>query len=78
MDMHLLHTSLEAIECICTQEKASTQSEKAFNKGEIATSDLAPSLWPESQKKLARTSIAAYARGMGAHTQCTIQNTVIV
>jgi hypothetical protein len=32
-DMHLLLTSLEAIEHICTHEKTSAQSEKASNKG---------------------------------------------
>ncbi len=34
VDMNSLHTSVEAIECICTQEKATTQSDKkASNKG---------------------------------------------
>jgi hypothetical protein len=77
-NMHSLLTSLEAIEHICTQEKASAPSKKASNKGKKSNMRPVPDLvWPESQRKLVLRRIATYARGMGAHTLCTIQEIVI-
>jgi hypothetical protein len=40
LDMHLLLTFLEAIECVCTQEKASPLSKKASNKGKKSNKQL--------------------------------------
>jgi hypothetical protein len=36
------------------------------------TREMVPSLWPESQRKLAPRSIAISARSMGAPIPCTI------
>jgi hypothetical protein len=77
LDMHLLLTSLEAIEHVCMQEKANAQSgKKASNKGK--KSNKQPGT--ESRTRVlnkACTSIATSARNMGTQILCTIQETVI-
>jgi hypothetical protein len=79
IDLHLLLTSLEAIEHACTQDKAKMESSaKASHKGKMGRSNLVPNLWPESPRKSPLRSIATCARSMGGvHTPCTIPRTVV-
>jgi hypothetical protein len=68
MDMHSLQTSLDAIERMCTPDKAHAQSgEKASHKNE------AGAMWPstgatkQAHKKVCLRSLASCARNMGVH-----------
>ncbi len=78
VDIYLLFTSLEAIERICMQEKANTQSgKKVSNRARKATSDLVLNLQLESQRKLAPRSIGTYTRSVGTRLLCTIRETIV-
>jgi hypothetical protein len=69
LDMHLLLTSLEAIEHLCTQEKASAQSEKASNKGK--KSNKQPGTKPTvrvPKKACTEKYCILYKRHGGTHT----------
>ncbi len=73
MDMHTLLASLEAIERICTHEKAPAPSgEKASQKSEAGASD--PILEPHCRfpRKSTSRSLVSYARNMGAHIRRTL------
>jgi hypothetical protein len=79
LDMHMLLTSLEAIECVCTHEKGKPDEKfkkTPFNgnkgkKGQVLI------LQPTFPRKSNSQSIATYARSMGAHTQPTIPVSVL-
>jgi hypothetical protein len=75
MDLHLLLTLMEAIECVCTYEKGKPdsykKSEKSSNKGETRRNTLVPILWPGFPRKPILRKTATFARGMGAHIPCT-------
>ena len=65
MDMRLLLTSLEAIECVCTYEKGKSESsEKSSYKSEKR-------LRSECPRRFALRSIATCARSMGVRIPCT-------
>jgi hypothetical protein len=75
MDMCLLLTLLESIECVCTYEKGKLdsfeKSIKSSNKGEKGKKCPGTNSTVRVPKKSALRSIAAYARSIGAHIQCT-------
>jgi hypothetical protein len=78
VDMHLLLTSLEAIEYVCTQEKSNKYPERKLpTRARKETNNLVLSLLPASQRKLTPRSIATSARSMGMCTLHTIQETVV-
>jgi hypothetical protein len=78
VDMRLLLMSLKAIECICTQEKSDTQSnKKASNKGKKGNKSLVLSLQPESPRKFTSRSIATSARGTEGCILRTTQKIVV-
>ncbi len=70
MDMHLLLTSLEAIECVCTYKKGKLESSKKSSKKDEkgkkhpGTNSMAKARHP--RKSILR-SIATCARSMGVH-----------
>jgi hypothetical protein len=75
MDMHLLLTLLEAIECVCPTSRASrkilrnpTSLPTRARKGR---SILVPILWSGFPRKSNLRSIATYARSMGVHIPLT-------
>jgi hypothetical protein len=71
MDLHSLLTSLEAIECVCTQEKAKTESsKKASHKGGNVKKQPGTKAMARVSKK-ARTHKRHYnlnKKNMSAHT----------
>jgi hypothetical protein len=79
MDLHLLLAFFEVIECICTQEKAKTESsKKASHKGKNGKKQPGTDSMARVSDILAPTrSVAAYARSIGAHTPHTIPGIVI-
>jgi hypothetical protein len=79
MDLCLLLMTLEAIEHVCTQDKAKTEcSKKASHKGTNGKKRPGTSSMARVLRKLALTrSIATCARSMGSSTPCTIPRIVI-
>jgi hypothetical protein len=79
MDLRLLLTSLEAIEHICTQEKAKTESsEKASHKGKNGKKQPGTKATARVPKKdCTYERHATCARSMGACTLCTISGIAI-
>jgi hypothetical protein len=84
MDMRLLLTSLEAVECVCTYKKG--KSDNLRNPTSLPTkarkgrNALVPILWagfPSKSALKSLRSIANYARSMGAHIPCTTQVIVV-
>ncbi len=71
MDMRLLLTLLEAIECICTYEKGELdtfkKSDKSSSKGKKGKKCPGTNSTARVPKKVHLRSIATYARSMGAH-----------
>jgi hypothetical protein len=73
MDMHMLLTLLEAIECICTHEKGkpdekskkSSSNEKKGKNGQVLI------LWSAFPRKSDVRRIATCVRNMGAHIPLT-------
>ncbi len=70
MDMHLLLTSLEAIEHVCTHKKGKPdnieKSEKSSYKGEKGKKHPGTKSTVRAPKKVQFESIVTYARSMGA------------
>jgi hypothetical protein len=84
MDMHLLLTSLEAIECICTYEKGKliilrnpTSLPTKARKGRNALVPIPQSRFPRKFNLRSLRSIANYAKSMEAHISCTTHVIVV-
>jgi hypothetical protein len=72
MEMHLLLTLLEAIECICTYEKGELESsKKSSKKDEKGKKWHGTNSTAKAPKKVRLKSVATGARSMGAHIPCT-------
>jgi hypothetical protein len=75
VDMRSLLLSLEAIKCLCGQEryeKSNASHDKALHSNKRVQSNLVLTIAPESQRKLVPRNTVTFARSMGARTQCTI------
>jgi hypothetical protein len=78
MDLHLLLMSLEAIERVCTHEKAKLESsEKASHEGKKEKKQPGTKSMPGFPKTSISRSIVTCARGMGVSTPCTIPRIVV-
>jgi hypothetical protein len=83
IDMRLLLTSLEAIECVCTYEKGKLDNFEKSNKSSKARkgrNTLVPILrsgFPRKSALKCLRSIANYARSMGAHIPRTTHVIVV-
>jgi hypothetical protein len=77
MDMHSLQASLEAIEGVCTLEKAHAQSgKKASYKNKAGAKRPVPKPQSKFPRKSVSRSPANYARSIGACILCTLTRTV--
>jgi hypothetical protein len=78
MDLHSLLTSLEAIERVCTHETAKLESsKKASHKGKKGKKRPGTKSMARVPRKFVSRRIVTCARGMGAHTPCTIPGIVV-
>jgi hypothetical protein len=79
MDMRMLLTLLEAIECICTHEKGKHEekAEKSSFNGKKGKKGQVLILRPAFPRKSVSPKIATYARNMGAPTQPTVPVSVV-
>ena len=79
MDMRTLLTSLEAIECVCTNDKGKQEekAEKASSNGKKGKKGPVLILRPVSRRKSVSQKVATSARSMGAHTRPIILTSVV-
>jgi hypothetical protein len=78
MDMHLLHTLLEAIERVCTYKKGKSESsKKSSHKSKKGKKRPGTKATVRVPRRFAFRSIATCARSMGARIPCTTHVSVV-